>query len=510
MQLSQQNQFFSHGGGDDPAGHWDFVSTSTPPPPPLSVMTSQQCQGYIHLTPQSFSYTQEYAASVPTNNKGLSLSSLRTSTKQELHRMKAIEDSRREQEVKSCNQPPPQSTPVDLPLSCSPQTTMVPREVLQQVKEKTRLENPTRYHLFQCAIEKATQGAMGGVHKGGSVPPATYAGGFVGMDHSSTNHRLRLMELPTQPGSAPPNVYTREALSPLVLSASGGGGPSPLPPHSQSINSSLGTSVTSGCSTDLNDPLATLDVDDVVDATELNMLTLSEINELISQEETDPVFSYSTPSASNNFMSSPQTPGSTSGPQSNTPMQSPGTPDGSSGGGHVKLNKDRQKKDNHNKIERRRRYLINDMINLQGLQLPKPNEPYYDKFGDVKQNKGAILQASVDYIQLLKDENDEFRHKDSKTQVKLQQTEQEKRKLLLRIQELEQICIRNGIAIPEEALTWRSQPDKISNLINGPIIKQEPKFSDLMDEGHMVGDPMLGPGPVEDFAPLEDVGMELS
>lgn len=110
---------------------------------------------------------------------------------------------------------------------------------------------------------------MGGVHKGGSVPPATYAGGFVGMDHSSTNHRLRLMELPTQPGSAPPNVYTREALSPLVLSASGGGGPSPLPPHSQSINSSLGTSVTSGCSTDLNDPLATLDVDDVVDATEL-------------------------------------------------------------------------------------------------------------------------------------------------------------------------------------------------------------------------------------------------
>lgn len=63
MQLSQQNQFFSHGGGDDPAGHWDFVSTSTPPPPPLSVMTSQQCQGYIHLTPQSFSYTQEYAAS---------------------------------------------------------------------------------------------------------------------------------------------------------------------------------------------------------------------------------------------------------------------------------------------------------------------------------------------------------------------------------------------------------------------------------------------------------------
>lgn len=52
----------------------------------------------------------------------------------------------------------------------------------------------------------------------------------------------------------------------------------------------------------------------------------------------------------------------------------------------------------------------------------------------MKQNKGAILQASVDYINLLKDENEEFRHKDVKTQLKLQETEQEKKKLLLRIQ----------------------------------------------------------------------------
>lgn len=58
---------------------------------------------------------------------------------------------------------------------------------------------------------------------------------------------------------------------------------------------------------------------------------------------------------------------------------------------------------------------------------------YYEKFGDVKQNKGAILQASVDYIQILKDENEAFRQKDVKSQLKLKQAEQERRKLLLRI-----------------------------------------------------------------------------
>ncbi|RZC32019.1 microphthalmia-associated transcription factor [Asbolus verrucosus] len=42
------------------------------------------------------------------------------------------------------------------------------------------------------------------------------------------------------------------------------------------------------------------------------------------------------------------------------------------------LAKDRQKKDNHNMIERRRRFNINDRIKELGTLLPKNNDPYYE------------------------------------------------------------------------------------------------------------------------------------
>lgn len=56
--------------------------------------------------------------------------------------------------------------------------------------------------------------------------------------------------------------------------------------------------------------------------------------------------------------------------------------------------KDRQKKDNHNKIERRRRYNINDRIKELGTLLPKEDSRYYEIVRDMKQNKGTILKAS--------------------------------------------------------------------------------------------------------------------
>merc|ERR1712066_1171560 len=70
------------------------------------------------------------------------------------------------------------------------------------------------------------------------------------------------------------------------------------------------------------------------------------------------------------------------------------------------LQKDRQKKDNHNMIERRRRFNINDRIKELGTLLPKQNEQYYDIVRDVRQNKGSILKASVDYIKILKRERE--------------------------------------------------------------------------------------------------------
>eukprot|EP00105_Crassostrea_gigas_P010198 XP_011425390.2 PREDICTED: transcription factor EB [Crassostrea gigas] len=61
--------------------------------------------------------------------------------------------------------------------------------------------------------------------------------------------------------------------------------------------------------------------------------------------------------------------------------------------------KDRRKKDNHNIIERRRRYNINDRIKELGTLLPSSIPP------DLKQNKGSILKAAVEFMKELKRDN---------------------------------------------------------------------------------------------------------
>jgi hypothetical protein len=57
--------------------------------------------------------------------------------------------------------------------------------------------------------------------------------------------------------------------------------------------------------------------------------------------------------------------------------------------------KEKQKKENHNMIERRRRFNINDRIKELGAILTRENQ-----LSD-KQNKGLILKASIDYIRNL-------------------------------------------------------------------------------------------------------------
>uniref|UniRef100_A0A3Q3IJP5 Transcription factor EC n=1 Tax=Monopterus albus TaxID=43700 RepID=A0A3Q3IJP5_MONAL len=89
--------------------------------------------------------------------------------------------------------------------------------------------------------------------------------------------------------------------------------------------------------------------------------------------------------------------------------------------------KERQKKDNHNLIERRRRYNINYRIKELGTLIPKSNDP------DMRWNKGTILKASVEYIRWLQKEQQHARELESR-QKKL---EQANRRLQLRIQELE-------------------------------------------------------------------------
>lgn len=89
--------------------------------------------------------------------------------------------------------------------------------------------------------------------------------------------------------------------------------------------------------------------------------------------------------------------------------------------------KERQKKDNHNLIERRRRFNINDRIKELGTLIPKSTDP------EMRWNKGTILKASVDYIRKLQKEQQ--RAKD--VEMRQRKLEQANHTLLLRIQELE-------------------------------------------------------------------------
>uniref|UniRef100_A0A452FLC8 Melanocyte inducing transcription factor n=1 Tax=Capra hircus TaxID=9925 RepID=A0A452FLC8_CAPHI len=121
------------------------------------------------------------------------------------------------------------------------------------------------------------------------------------------------------------------------------------------------------------------------------------------------------------------------------------------------LAKERQKKDNHNLIERRRRFNINDRIKELGTLIPKSNDP------DMRWNKGTILKASVDYIRKLQREQQRAKELENR-QKKL---EHANRHLLLRIQELEMQARAHGLSlIPSTGLC---SPELVSR-----IIKQEP------------------------------------
>ncbi|KAM4022878.1 microphthalmia-associated transcription factor isoform 9-T9 [Anomaloglossus baeobatrachus] len=129
------------------------------------------------------------------------------------------------------------------------------------------------------------------------------------------------------------------------------------------------------------------------------------------------------------------------------------------------LAKERQKKDNHNLIERRRRFNINDRIKELGTLIPKSNDP------DMRWNKGTILKASVDYIRKLQREQQRSKEVENK-QKKL---EHANRHLLLRIQELEMQARAHGLSIMPA--TGLCSSDLVSR-----VIKQEPMLDSCNQE----------------------------
>ncbi|XP_043657332.1 microphthalmia-associated transcription factor isoform X1 [Drosophila teissieri] len=118
------------------------------------------------------------------------------------------------------------------------------------------------------------------------------------------------------------------------------------------------------------------------------------------------------------------------------------------------LAKDRQKKDNHNMIERRRRFNINDRIKELGTLLPKGSDAFYEVVRDIRPNKGTILKSSVDYIKCLKHEVTRLRQ----NELRQRQVELQNRKLISRIKELEMQAKSHGISLSDYNLTSVSAP----------------------------------------------------
>ncbi|XP_075997146.1 transcription factor E3b isoform X2 [Genypterus blacodes] len=98
--------------------------------------------------------------------------------------------------------------------------------------------------------------------------------------------------------------------------------------------------------------------------------------------------------------------------------------------------KERQKKDNHNLIERRRRFNINDRIKELGTMIPKSSDP------EMRWNKGTILKASVDYIRKLQKEQ----QRSKEVEMRQKKLEHANHSLLLRIQELEMQARHHGLS----------------------------------------------------------------
>lgn len=168
------------------------------------------------------------------------------------------------------------------------------------------------------------------------------------------------------------------------------------------------------------------------------------------------------------------------------------------------LQKDRVKKDNHNMIERRRRFNINDRIKELGTLLPKQNEQYYEIVRDVRQNKGSILKASVDYIRLLRRE----REKKAALEEKYKKLEQSNRRALLKLQDYEQRMASAGMQVEQTA--WRpATSNELENLKtkNEKSIKENKSSKSpcsivLMDDDSPVStqNPMLSSLPTSPYS----------
>ncbi|XP_072522565.1 transcription factor E3b [Salminus brasiliensis] len=325
--------------------------------------------------------------------------------RQQLMREQAQEQERREAQQQAAQLRPPDSTPA-ISVTVPPSVTrsppaQVPVEVL---KVQTHLENPTKYHIQQAQRQQVKQ----------------YLSTTLGTKVASQT--LSVSPLP-QSSSAP-------EMTPSASSA----------PNSPMAMLNLGSNKE--------------EIDDVIDdiislESSFNDDIMSFIDSGLQLPNTLPgnlLDVYTSPG-----MATPQVTVSNSCPADLPKIKTELTDVEAK-----TLLKERQKKDNHNLIERRRRFNINDRIKELGALIPKSSDP------EMRWNKGTILKASVDYIRKLQKEQQRAKEIEMK-QKKLEHANQN---LLLRIQELEMQArlhglssnLSSGVSAESPFLKQQSQP----------------------------------------------------
>ncbi|KAM9113505.1 transcription factor E3 [Pangshura tecta] len=340
---------------------------------------------------------------------GPSMSSSRVLLRQQLMRAQTQEQERREQQQAAQFLPPNSAPPTPAISVSSPlprPSAQVPVEVL---KVQTHLENPTRYHIQAAQRQQVKQYLS--TTMGNKLAAQAVAG--------------------SSPGAP--------ACSPQAASAPE---PHSLPPRQQP---------TSGPGSAPNSPMAMLhigsnsekEIDDVID--EIISLESSYNDEMLNYMSVDGGLQLpSTLPVAGNLLeiySSPGLPDPTVPVSNSCPADLPNIKTELSENEAKALMKERQKKDNHNLIERRRRFNINDRIKELGTLIPKSNDP------EMRWNKGTILKASVDYIRKLQKEQ----QRSKEMELRQRKLEQANRSLQLRVQELEMQAQLHGLPLTSPA-----------------------------------------------------------
>ncbi|KAK2862538.1 hypothetical protein Q5P01_002071 [Channa striata] len=315
--------------------------------------------------------------------------SSRVLLRQQLMREQAQEQERREaqQQASASQLRASDSTPaisVTLPPNAArPPPAQVPVEVL---KVQTHLENPTKYHIQQAQRQQVKQ----------------YLSTTLG--NKAVTQTMGVSPLP-QSSSAPEAVPTASSApnSPMAL---------------------------------LNIGSNKEEIDDVID--DIISLESSFNDDIITLIDSGLQLPSTLPGNLLDVYNSPGMAAPTLTVSNSCPADLPKIKREITDADAKALLKERQKKDNHNLIERRRRFNINDRIKELGTLIPKSSDP------EMRWNKGTILKASVDYIRKLQKEQQ--RSKD--IEMRQKKLEQANHSLMLRIQELEMQARIHGLSNP--------------------------------------------------------------